>query len=381
MRVFILTLGTRGDFELFCTLGRELSGRGHHVVIGTSGFYDQCVRAAGLECLPVGQGTHAELVGVLRSFASVDDKVRRARVFAARWLRPQLAAAADLISAAGSASDYFISNLKLTLQRGDDVLPGAFVSYDPPDSVENLAHYGSGRHGGRILELVAMNRALVDPGRGWPGEFRFTGFWTPPKWEGSPSAKLANFLGAGSPPVVMTMGSMVTFDVERLAQSFAEALRLSGQRGVLVAGWSGLRPLQSADGSLLVTQETHYEWLFARAACVVHHGGVGTVAAVLRAGVPSILLPQIGSQEEFGRMLLRETLATGVFDTATLDPGALAAGIQRAASDEAVRESTRRWQAVVREERGVASAADLIEDHWRSLAVGSVAAVPPGRTA
>ena len=176
MRVFILTLGTRGDFELFCTLGRELSGRGHHVVIGTSAFYAQCVRAAGLECLPVGQGTHVELVGVLRSFASVDDKVRRARVFAARWLRPQLAAAAELISAAGSASDYFISNLKLTLQRGDDVLPGAFVSYDPPDSVENLAHYGSGRHGGRVLELVAMNRALVDPGRGWPGEFRFTGF-------------------------------------------------------------------------------------------------------------------------------------------------------------------------------------------------------------
>jgi UDP:flavonoid glycosyltransferase YjiC (YdhE family) len=179
----------------------------------------------------------------------------------------------------------------------------------------------------------------------------------------------------------MTMGSMVTFDAGRLTQSFVQALRLSGQRGVLVAGWSGLRPLQSTGKSLLVTEEADYESLFARAACVVHHGGVGTVAAVLRAGVPSILLPQIGSQEEFGRMLLRERLATGVFDTETLDPEALATAIQLAAGDEAVRESTRRWQAVVRAERGVASAADLIEEHWHRLDASSPVAVPPGRTA
>ncbi len=54
MRIFILTLGTRGDFELFCTLGRDLRRRGHHVVLGTSGFYAQATEAAGLEWTAIG---------------------------------------------------------------------------------------------------------------------------------------------------------------------------------------------------------------------------------------------------------------------------------------------------------------------------------------
>jgi sterol 3beta-glucosyltransferase len=180
--------------------------------------------------------------------------------------------------------------------------------------------------------------------------------------------------------VVMTMGSMVTFDARRLVESFVQALGLSGRRGVLVAGWSGLSSLPDTAANLLVIEEADYEWLFARAACVVHHGGVGTVTAVLRAGVPSILLPQIGSQEEFGRMLMREGVAAGVFDTATLTPATLATAFG-AAADEAIRNNAGRWRALLERERGVAAAVDLIEDHWRRLGLGASAVASPGRTA
>lgn len=381
MRVFILTLGTRGDFELFCTLGRELHDRGHRVVMGTSVFYAPAVGAAGLEWVPVGQGTHAELLAVLQSFHAVADKAKRPLVFAERWLRPQLAAGADSISAAGSASDYFVSNLKLALQRGSEVLPGAFVSYDPPDAMSNLARYGSSKHEGRILELVAMSRPLVDPDCRWPTEFHFTGFWAARAPARVVSPDVERFIDAGATPVVMTMGSMATFDIRQLVDCFAEALRLSNRRGALVTGWSGLKATVDNERNLLITEEADYEWLFARAACVVHHGGVGTVAAVLRAGVPSILLPQIGSQEEFGRMLLRERLATGVFDTTTLNPQVLAEAIQRAIDDSAVKDSARRWQGIVRDEGGAGSAADLIEDHWRRLEAGHALPQSRGRPA
>jgi UDP:flavonoid glycosyltransferase YjiC (YdhE family) len=371
MRVFLLTLGTRGDFELFCTLGRELKRRAHHVVIGTSAFYAQAVRDAGLDWVAIGSGTQDELVAVLHSLRD-EDRSKRPRALAQRWLLPQLRSAGAQISDARNATDYFISNLKLALQRGGETLPGAFVSYDPPDAVEHLDRYGSRQHAGRVLELVAMNRALVDPDQSWGDDFHFTGFWTPPDWERAALPALARFIDAGTSPAVMTMGSMATFDAQRLAQTFGKALRLARLRGVLVCGWSGLTPAQDGD-DLLVIDEADYEWLFPRAGCVVHHGGVGTVAAVLRAGVPSILLPQIRSQEAFGHMLVRERIATGVLETDSLDPAALAQAMGQALNDAAVRGSAQRWRALVREDAGVGAAADLIEDHWRRLGAGSPA--------
>ena len=81
-----------------------------------------------------------------------------------------------------TTTDYFVSNLKMTLDRNGRTIPGAFVTYDPPASVADLARYGAARHGGRIAELVAMPRALMDPGGAWGTSFVFTGFWRGPSY-------------------------------------------------------------------------------------------------------------------------------------------------------------------------------------------------------
>jgi sterol 3beta-glucosyltransferase len=111
--------------------------------------------------------------------------------------------------------------------------------------------------------------------------------------------------------------------------------------------------------------EVPYDWLFPRAACVIHHGGCGTLSAVLRAGQPSILLPQIPPQELFGGMLERAGLAAGTLDVDALGPAALAGAIRRAVTDEGVRENCRAWQPLFAAERGVQLAADLIEAHGK----------------
>jgi UDP:flavonoid glycosyltransferase YjiC (YdhE family) len=367
MRVFILTLGTRGDFEPFWALGRELHRRGHAVTIGTSPFYAQPGLDPDLAWVPIGSGTHSELIAVLASLGEIQDVAKRAHAFLDRWLRPQLTAGASQISLTGTASNYVICNLKVPLRRRGSIMPGAFVSYDPPDAVAKLAPSGSSTQGERMLDLVAMNRALIDPLGKWGDEYHFTGFWTPPHQAAAPSAALSRFIESGPAPVVMTTGSMVNFDARRLAREFSEALRIAGQRGVVVTGWSGLRCDDAADERLLMVEEADYDALFARAACVIHHGGVGTVAAVLRAGVPSILLPQVGSQQQFGRILQREQLCAGVFDTASLVPAALAASIRDAIEYESIRDAARRWQAIVRADRGVQLAGELIEAHWARI--------------
>jgi len=369
MEFFILTLGTRGDIELFLTLGRELRRRGHGVVLGTTGFYATRVREARIESAQVGNGTQAELIAVLRSLSSIRDTTERTYRYFRTWLEPQLSTGSSQVTALAGRADYFISNLKIVLRRAGKTMPGAAVTYDPPGALDDLAKYRTQEHDGRILDLVAMNRRLIDPDGRWGEAYRFTGFWSEPeKSAWTHPAGLEAFLDGGAPPVVITLGSMTPCcDTAGLMRAVAEALRAGGRRGIVLGSWSGAEA--HAAGSHLVCYESEvpYDWLFPRASCVIHHGGCGTVAAVLRAGKPSIVLPQVTCQEHFAWTLVRNGLATGVIDVHALDPGTLTAAVERAITDQQVVAAARTWQQIVAEDPGVTGAADLVEAHWQTV--------------
>jgi len=368
MRIFILTLGTRGDFELFLMLGRELRRRGHHLVMGTSEFYAPRTREAGIEWARIGNSSQEEMVSILRSLSPVQDRTQRTYLYYARWLRPQLSISRNQITSIAAGTDYFISNLKMVLQRGDSILPGAFVTYDPPGDITDLPKYGSQKHEGMILEVVAMNKRLADPQGLWGEPYVFTGFWRDEQaavWVAPPA--LRAFLDGGPPPVVVTMGSMVMFDTRKFLRDISQALHQCAQRGIVVGGWSGITEPEASGGSVRCVTEVPYEWLFPKASCIIHHGGCGTVAAVLRAGKPSIVFPQITCQAHFARMLDREKLVAGVFDAQELNPADLAGAIQKAVTEEQFTQRARNWQKTVSEERGVEAAADSIEAHWNRI--------------
>jgi sterol 3beta-glucosyltransferase len=162
--------------------------------------------------------------------------------------------------------------------------------------------------------------------------------------------------------VAVTLGSMVTLDAPRFLGCVTDGLRLAGQRGVVVAGWSGLAAGPVADHVLCV-DEAPYDWLFPRSACVVHHGGTGTVAAALRAGRPSVLLPQLACQDAYARMLSREGLAAAVLETAVLEPAGLAGAVRLAVTDPRLARRAAEWRDLVAGEGGAGEAAGLIEAH------------------
>jgi UDP:flavonoid glycosyltransferase YjiC (YdhE family) len=47
---------------------------------------------------------------------------------------------------------------------------------------------------------------------------------------------------------------------------------------------------------VFVAEALPHDWLFPRTAAAVHHGGAGTTAAALRAGVPSVVVPFMADQ-------------------------------------------------------------------------------------
>ena len=368
--MLILTLGTRGDFEQFLALAKELARRGHEIAFATSPFYSKRVHGANLKHLPVGTAEQSDLVSIIESLSKTPDKYQRTKAYCEKWVKPQFDESVDTIFAEAAGCDYFVNNLKLVLSKGDDVIPGAIVTYDLPSDLSELDQYGIQNHKGRILELVALPKALVDPTSEWPTPYKFTGFWLDRSAQiESLDSALERFIEVGEPPVVATLGSMAMIDLDKFVEAFSEALDRLGKRGVLVKGWSQPTNRVLQRGSVFLAADAAYASLFPRASCIIHHGGCGTVAWALEAGKTSVLLPQLACQENLASLLLREKLATMSFeDSTSLDPGDLASAIQEAISSQECATAARRFKSILEIELGVHLAADLIEEHHARVA-------------
>ncbi|RIK27839.1 MAG: glycosyltransferase, partial [Anaerolineae bacterium] len=139
--------------------------------------------------------------------------------------------------------------------------------------------------------LFAVSPTVLPPAREW-GQRARVGY--------QPPAELTHFLEAGAPPICVTFGSMIHRDADRVADSILDTMRIAGQRAIILTGWDGWHGRTSTDDFLFLESAPH-DWLLPRCASVVHHGGAGTTAAGLRAGIPNIVIPFAGDQMFWGK--------------------------------------------------------------------------------
>ncbi len=154
----------------------------------------------------------------------------------------------------------------------------------------------------RELILLAADPTLLPPAPDWPATCLQTGAITAPVPAGwTPPEHLQDFLAAGTKPVFVGLGSLNDTGGQRWLALIEEAARLSGRRIVTPA----LRGAQPAilDGRVCTVADLPHDWLFPRMAGVIHHGGAGTTAAGLRAGVPSTAAPAMFDQPYHARRL------------------------------------------------------------------------------
>jgi sterol 3beta-glucosyltransferase len=176
---------------------------------------------------------------------------------------------------------------------------------------------------------------------------------------------LLDFLADGPPPVSVGFGSMVEHEAESINQLVIDALRESGQRGILLGGWSELGSGDLPDFIFRLDAVPH-DWLFPRVAAVVHHGGAGTTAAALRAGVPSVVVPWFGDQFFWGWRVGELGAGPKPISRNKLTSANLAGAIQQAVSDEAIKRKAAQLGQQVRREDGVRTAVKLIEAFTRA---------------
>jgi sterol 3beta-glucosyltransferase len=347
MRVLIVAVGSRGDVAPCTGLGQALGADGHRVTVAAYAMFAGLVRDCGLEfrALP-GDPRLLDAAGWERGSTGPMGTVRLLRLIAAhmRELHAGILAVARqgadvlLLQGVSAIGGYHIAEGLGLPSMGLGLAPVYPTGEFPPSTVtaRSLGRQGNRAAGmalvllgspflaGPVQELRAelglprlrtwqavfgqqdaarwpvfhgFSPAVVPRPADWRDGLEVTGYWWPPRptdWH--PPADLENFLSKGPPPVFISFGSMASADADRLSGLVATAGHRAGVRTVIQAGRAGLTRASQPPGDAIVIGEVPHEWLFPRMAAVVHHGGAGTTAAGLRAGIPAVSVPKLGDQ-------------------------------------------------------------------------------------
>jgi sterol 3beta-glucosyltransferase len=211
--------------------------------------------------------------------------------------------------------------------------------------------------------LYGYSEQVIPRPADWDASLHITGYWfldQTADWQ--PDAALVDFLAAGAPPVYIGFGSMGNRKPEEVTAVALEALALSGQRGVLASGWGGMSQADLPADVHMISAAPH-DWLFPQMAAVVHHGGVGTTAAGLRAGAPSVIVPFFGDQPFWGRRVVELGAGPEPLPRKALTAERLAQRIRQAVTDETMRRRAADVGRAIRAEDGVGAAVGVI-DSW-----------------
>ncbi len=217
-----------------------------------------------------------------------------------------------------------------------------------------------------LPKLYHFSPTVIPKPPDWDDHAHITGYWfldDEPGWQ--PPPELLTFLESGTPPICIGFGSMAERRIEETNEILLQALKLSGQRGLLLTGWAGLGQTDLPK-TVFKLESAPHSWLFPRMAAVAHHGGAGTVAAGLRAGVPSIIVPFAGDQPFWAQQIEKLKVGPKPIARSQLTAEKLAEAFRFATCDAETRQRAASLGERIRAEDGCGQAVEIIGHHLRS---------------
>ena len=204
----------------------------------------------------------------------------------------------------------------------------------PPTTREKLELWN-------VPHIYSFSSSVLPPPKDWPDFVHCTGYWflDNPDASWKPSVELLQFLRIQSSPtqqedeetkpiVYIGFGSIIVPDPGAISNIIVKAVKQANVRAIICKGWSSRRNVngqqqeqqqeennKNATGILqghpdiLNLDSVPHDWLFPQIQGVVHHGGAGTTAAGLRAGLPTVVKPFFGDQRFWGQRI--EELGVG----------------------------------------------------------------------
>ncbi len=416
MRIAIIALGSRGDVQSYIALGQGLKKAGHSVRLIATQDFEMLVKSHGLEFWSIRGNSQENIEG--KEWREVSEKgnlivivrqlINHALRSAIEWMEDALIACEEMdLLITGSvglsigialAEKYHLPLLQahlipltptktfpsLVIPQTLPTLGGAFnlIShqliqqmmirasrpmlnqarqkvlglpraslFDPtPDCLSKS-----------FPTLYGFSPSVVSAPADWSADNHVTGYWfldSSDDW--TPPLALLNFLQAGPPPVYVGFGSMSSRNPQETADLVVKAIKKTNQRALLFSGWGGLHK-EDLPASIFMIDSTPHDWLFPRVAAVVHHGGAGTTAAGLRAGVPSIVIPFLIDQPFWGERVYDLGVGPAPIPRRKLTVDRLAQAIQETVTNKAMRQRAVELGSKIQTEDGIANAVEVIQ--------------------
>jgi sterol 3beta-glucosyltransferase len=398
MRIIVATIGSRGDVQPYINLCQGLQQAGHDVTLATNPTLCPLAAAHSVRSAPVGPAVDMGEAGarlMAQSFNNMWIGMIRVMQLGAKLVeqaypdvlalcrQADLVVTSDTTSGIAEAEKLGVPWISVTLQPARIPVPrpnptlfervfaltlgklfvmptNAFRRRVGAPPVKDISSMMSSR-----LIILPVSPQVAPPDPHWPAQVRPTGYWfARPLENWAPPPDLLDFLQRGDRPVAVSLGvmSLSGRQARQGAGQVLEGLRRAGVRAI-VQGWDAVLPDLTLPETVYPAGSLPHAWLFDQVSAVIHHGGFGTTAAVLRSGVPGIVVPHIIDQFYWGQRVFELGVGPKHIPRSQLGPEKLAQAIAQTQSDPGLRARAAALGECIRTEPdGVTAAVKLIEN-------------------
>ncbi|ABW09540.1 glycosyl transferase family 28 [Parafrankia sp. EAN1pec] len=419
MRVAIFAMGTRGDAQPAAIIGAELVRRGHEVVLGVPGDLAGFGIRMGLDTASIGVDAH-EFMGSeeVRAWLASGD-LRKIMNGFGRYKRQRAERIADAMADISTDADLIVSGVTIEDEaaciaewRG---VPMACLHHAPmrangefpffiastrrlPRVVNRLMYPAVEFAGWRALaadvnrlrarlglrpareptprrlaragstEIQAYSRFLVPELADWGQRRPLVGFLTlSPEQrrllgEHQLDPAVDQWLDEGEPPAYFGFGSMPVLDPPRILELLSTVADRLGLRALVSGAWATTGV--SADRRVCVVGDLDHDTVLPRCRIAVHHGGAGTTAASVAAGLPTVVCSVIGDQPFWGARLERLGIGASLRFSEMSERALVAAAVPLLAHEP--RERAARLASRLKTENAACRTADVLEEIHKS---------------
>jgi UDP:flavonoid glycosyltransferase YjiC (YdhE family) len=411
-RLVMTTVGSAGDLNPYIALASGLRQRGHEIVFAVEQSFARRLRAEGFAA----QELRGDVRTLLGPYAHdmIDSSIgfRSLRTLSHHYLAPVLGENITLLRDICEGADALIGSAgQIAASAVADLtgIPWMSVALSPAIPTEFVSPITGAAQSGAINRVInrvawtlgelALQRASDPPLNAvramyglpprkrlladgnlsptftgvavsptffarpadWPASAQVTGFlyWdTPSAWRAPP--ELEAFLSGGRPVIAVSTGSLGPDTSDLFSQFFAAsvaAIHRVGARALVIGAGTAY---STAGPETLLIEYAPFSLVYPRCAAVIHHGGSGTLAQSLRAGVPTLVAPW-GADQFFHAALLKRAGVSRTLARKSYTAERARAALTTLLHDTGIRRHAQELASAIAQEDGCGQLCDAIE--------------------